>query len=339
LSRHAGVLVALLVVCAYLSLTQDVFLTWDNLMNIVKSNSVVFVLAIGATFVIISAGIDLSAASAATAAGMVLGLTLDAGWNIVLVLTATVLFGLLLGLLNGVMIAQLHIPFLVVTLGTLSIYQSFALIVNDGQTISVFGQPGFATLGHFVNDELGPFPVLLLFDLVLLLVAAGVLRFTGFGRALFAVGSNREAARLNGIAVGRVVLFTYAIAGIAAGIAAVVQVGRLTGASAQADPTLLLTVIAAVLIGGTAYTGGEGGVLGTLVGVVFLGVVQNGLTLSDVSSFWQGTVSGVILIGAVGLDVLRRVPRTHHNRWHGQAGRDGPGGAGRAGRRGVRRRR
>ena len=140
---------------------------------------------------------------------------------------------------------------------------------------------------------------------MLLLIAGGVLRYTGFGRALFAVGSNPEAARLNGIDVGRIMLITYAIAGLTAGLASVVQVGRLTGASAQADPTLLLTVIAAVLIGGTAYTGGEGGVLGTLIGVLFLGVVQNGLTLSDVSSFWHGTVSGVILIAAVGLGVLR----------------------------------
>jgi ribose transport system permease protein len=225
----------------------------------------------------------------------------------------------------------------VVTLGTLSIYQSFALIVNGGQTISLFGKPGFSVLGHFVNDGIGPFPILLGFDLILLLVAGGALRYTGFGRTLFAVGSNPEAARLNGIDVARVVLIAYAIAGVAAGLASVVQVGRLTGASAQADPTLLLTVIAAVLIGGTTYTGGEGGVLGTLVGVVFLGVVQNGLTLSDVSTFWQGTVSGVILIGAVGLDVLRRVPRSHQNGAHGEAGRHG--GAVRDGHRGVRWRR
>jgi ribose transport system permease protein len=305
LSRYTGVLVALVVVCVYLSFTQDVFLTSDNLTNIAKSNSVVFVLAIGATFVIISAGIDLSTASAATAAGMILGLTMDAGWSIVLVLAATLLFGLFLGLLNGVMITRLKISFLVVTLGTLSIYQSFALVVNGGQTISVFGKPGFPVLGDFVNNEIGPFPILLIFDLVLLLIAGGVLRYTGFGRSLFAVGSNPEAARLNGINVGHIVLITYSIAGLTAGLASVVQVGRLTGASAQADPTLLLTVIAAVLIGGTAYTGGEGGVLGTLIGVLFLGVVQNGLTLADVSSFWQGTVSGAMLISAVGLGVLR----------------------------------
>jgi ribose transport system permease protein len=304
-SRYAGVLVALVVVCVYLAFTQDVFLTWDNLMNIAKSNSVVFVLAIGATFVIISAGLDLSTASAATAAGMILGLTMDAGWSIAVALAATVLFGLFLGLLNGFMITRLRISYLVVTLGTLSIYQSFALVVHSGRTITVFGHPGFSVLSDFVNNEIGPFPILLIFDLVLLLIAGGVLRYTGFGRSLFAVGSNREAARLNGIDVGRIVLITYGIAGLAAGLASVVQVGRLTGASAQADPTLLLTVIAAVLIGGTTFAGGEGGVLGTLIGVLFLGVVQNGLTLSNVSSFWQGTVSGVILITAVGLGVLR----------------------------------
>jgi ribose transport system permease protein len=304
-SRYAGVLVALVVVCVYLAFTQDVFLTWDNLMNIAKSNSVVFVLAIGATFVIISAGLDLSTASAATAAGMILGLTMDAGWSIAVALAATVLFGLFLGLLNGFMITRLRISYLVVTLGTLSIYQSFALVVHSGRTITVFGHPGFSVLSDFVNNEIGPFPILLIFDLVLLLIAGGVLRYTGFGRSLFAVGSNREAARLNGIDVGRIVLITYGIAGLAAGLASVVQVGRLTGASAQADPTLLLTVIAAVLIGGTTFAGGEGGVLGTLIGVLFLGVVQNGLTLSNVSSFWQGTVSGVILIAAVGLGVLR----------------------------------
>ena len=305
MGRHAGVLVALVLACVYLSMTQDVFLTWGNLTNIAKSNTVVFVLAIGATFVVISAGIDLSIASAATAAGMILGLTLDAGWSIVLALAATMLFGVFLGLVNGLLITRLGISFLVVTLGTLSIYQSFALVVNDGQTITVFGTPGFSVLSDFVNNEIGPFPILVIFDLVVALIAGGVLRYTAFGRALFAVGSNPEAARLNGIDVGRVLLITYAIAGLTAALASAVQVGRLTGASPQADPTLLLTVVAAVLIGGTAYTGGDGGVLGTVFGVLFLGVVQNGLTLSDVSSFWHGTVSGAILIVAVGLGLGR----------------------------------
>lgn len=304
--RYSGVLAALLVVCVYLAITEPAFGTWDNLMNVVKSNSVMFVLALGATFVIISAGIDLSVASAMAASGMILGLTLRAGWATVPAVAVTLLFGLGLGLVMGSTIAWLKISFLVVTLGGLSIFQSFALVVNDGATISVFGLPGFSPIRSFVNDEIAGIPLLLLFDVALLLLAGGVLRYTRFGRALFAVGSNPEAARLNGINVGAVLMTVYGIAGLTAGVAAVVSVGRLTGASPESDPTLLLTVITAVLIGGTAYTGGEGGVFGTLIGVLFLGVVQNGLTLSGVNTFWQGMVSGLILIGAVGLEVLRR---------------------------------
>lgn len=304
--RYTGVLVGLLVVCLYLAITEPAFGTWDNLMNIVKANSVMFILALGATFVIISAGIDLSVASATAASAMILGLTLRAGWGTVPAILVTLAFGLGIGLLMGSMISWLKISFLVVTLGGLSIFQSFALVVNDGATISVFGQGNFDPIRSFVNNEVAGIPILLLFDVALLLIAGGVLRYTRFGRSLFAVGSNPEAARLNGINVGVILLFVYGIAGLTAGIASVVQVGRLTGASPESDPTLLLTVITAVLIGGTAYTGGEGGVFGTLIGVLFLGVVQNGLTLSGVNTFWQGMVSGLILIGAVGIEVLRR---------------------------------
>jgi ribose transport system permease protein len=305
LGRYTGVVVALAVVVIYLTITEPVFLTWDNLMNIVKANSVIFVLAIGATFVVISGGIDLSTASVTTATAMIFGLALHAGWSLVPALVITLAFGLALGMVNGVLIAKAHISFLVVTLGALSIWASFALVVNDGQTVSVFSAPAFTPIKDFVNKDVGPVPILLVFDVVVLLVAGGVLRYTAFGRALFATGSNQEAARLNGISIARVLIAVYAIAGLAAGLAAIVLVGRLTAASATGDPTLLLTVLAAVLIGGTSFTGGEGGVLGTVIGVLFLGVVQNGLTLSSVSTFWQGTVSGVILIAAVGLGVVR----------------------------------
>jgi ribose transport system permease protein len=305
LGRYTGVIVALVVVVIYLTITEPVFLTWDNLMNIVQSNSVIFVLAIGSTFVVLSGGLDLSVASVTTATAMIFGLALHSGWALAPALAAALAFGLALGLANGVLIAKAHISFLVVTLGALSIWSSFALVVNGGQTVSVFSSPGFGPIKDFTNQDIGPIPILLLFDIFVLLLAGGVLRYTAFGRALFATGSNQEAARLNGISIGRVLIAVYAIAGLAAGVAAILQVGRLSASAATSDPTLLLTVLAAVLIGGTSFSGGEGGVLGTVIGVVFLGVVQNGLTLSSVSTFWQGTVSGVILIAAVGLGVLR----------------------------------
>ncbi len=305
IGRYTGVIVALLIVFVYLSITQSVFLTWDNMKNIIGANSVIFTLAIGATFVVISGGIDLSAASLMTATSMMFALMLQSGWSFVPAVLASLAFGAAAGFLNGVLIAKAKISFLAVTLGALSIWQSFALVAYGGETVSVFTAHGFTPVEHFVNNSVGPFPLLLIFEIALVLIGGGVLRYTSFGRALFAIGSNSEAARLNGISVNAVLIAVYAIAGLAAGLACVVSVGRLTAGSPTVEPTLLLTVLAAVLIGGTSFTGGVGGVLGTAIGVFFLGVVQNGLILSNVSSYWQGIVSGGILIAAVGLGVIR----------------------------------
>jgi ribose transport system permease protein len=309
LEPHAAVVVALVLVCVFLTATQPVFFTWPNFRSIVGANTVILVLAVGETFVIISGGIDLSAASATTATGMILGLALVHGWVLATALVATLAMGLAIGLANGVLITRFRISFLVATLGALSIWQSVALILDSGQTVAVFGVASFQPLAILVNNGIGPIPLLMICDALIVLLAAAVLRFTTFGRAVFAVGSNPEAARLNGINVSRVVTSVYAIAGIAAGAASVISVGRLTAAPAQADPNLLLEVLAAVLIGGTSFSGGEGGVFGTVIGVLFLGAVQNGLILSNVSAFWQGTVSGIVLIVAVGLNALR------HRNW------------------------
>lgn len=305
LGRYAGVIVALVVVALALTITQDSFLTWDNMKNIIGANSVILILALGATFVVISGGIDLSTASLMTACSMMLAVAFSSGWALIPTVVLAIAFGAAAGWFNGFLIAKGKISFLAVTLGTLSIWQSFALVVQDGQTVSVFAAEAFGPIKDLVTNSIGPIPLLLIFDLALLLLAGGILRYTTFGRSLFAIGSNEEAARLSGINVSRVLIFVYAIAGIAAGLACLVSVGRLTAGSPTPDPNLLLTVLAAVLIGGTSFTGGVGGVVGTAIGVVFLGVVQNGLTLSNVSSFWQGIVSGSILIIAVGLGVLR----------------------------------
>jgi ribose transport system permease protein len=306
-TSYAGALISLILVGAYLTWSQPVFLSWPNMMNIIKSNSVVFILALGATYIVISGQIDLSVASATAATAMVFGLLLAAGIGTVPAVLLALGFGILLGVINGVLVAYLNISFFVVTLGTLSIFQSFALVINSGTSVSVFSRPGFGPIYTFVNGNIGPIPIILIFNLVLLLIAAGVLRYTVFGRSLYAIGANREAARLNGINVQRTVLLVFVIAGISVALASIVQVGRLTSATADVDATLLMTVLAAVLIGGTAFTGGEGGVFGTLVGVLFLGVIQNGLTLSGVSSFWQGMVSGGILIFAVWLGGVRQM--------------------------------
>jgi ribose transport system permease protein len=234
-----------------------------------------------------------------------LAIAFKSGWGLVPSVALALAFGAAAGLGNGLLIAKGKISFLAVTLGALSIWSSFALVVQEGQTVSVFSAKAFNPIHELVTNSIGPIPLLLIFDIALLLIAGGVLRYTTFGRSLFAIGSNEEAARLSGINVTRVLILVYTIAGLAAGLACIVSVGRLTAGSPTVDSNLLLTVLAAVLIGGTSFTGGLGGVAGTAIGVIFLGVVENGLTLSNVSSFWQGIVSGSILIIAVGFGVLR----------------------------------
>ncbi|MDY6809776.1 MAG: ABC transporter permease [Actinomycetota bacterium] len=305
LGDTGGVLVAFAVLVVVAAISQSSFLTWSNLMNIVGANSVALSLALGSTFVIIAGGIDLSIVSMTAAAGMGFGLLLQSGAPALLCIAGALASGAVLGVINGILVARANISFLVVTLGMASIAASIALLADDGSTVNVFDIPAFSAVNTFATGRIGSIPIILLFDIALVLVAAGVLGYTRFGRAVFAVGSNADAARLNGINVKNVRTGVYALAGLSAGVAAIVQVGRLTGASPQIDPALLNGVLAAVLIGGTSFKGGKGSIWGTVIGVLFLGVVQNVMTLADISSFWRQAVNGVLLIAAVGVGVAR----------------------------------
>lgn len=305
LGRYAGVLIGVAAIFVFMAVKEPVFLTWGNWQNIIRSQSVVLTLAFGMTFVVLIGGIDLSIASGTAAAAMMIGISVRAGAPWWVGCLAGIGMGLALGIANGVGIGVLKIPFFVVTLGTLSIYQSIALLTTKGETVSLFSFPTYNRVQTLINGNVGQVPTVLLLAGGLYLIGTFVLHFTGFGRGVYAVGSNPEAARLTGISVLAITVAVYAIAGLSAGLGAVVQTGRLTAAGPQVDPNLMLNVIAAVLIGGTAFTGGDGGLFGTAIGVLFLGVVQNALQLSSVSTFWQGTVSGSILILAVGIGVLR----------------------------------
>ena len=192
-----------------------------------------------------------------------------------------------------------------VTLATLSIYASVILVLTRGSTISLFQFESFNPIAHIANQDIGPFPIILLVIVALYMIGWFVLHQTAFGRAVYATGSNAEAARLNGLNVPLTLMLVYTIAGLMCGLGAIQQDGRLTAAVPTTDPNQMLAVIAAVLIGGMSLRGGEGGLLGTFLGCLFLGVIQNGLTLKQVSAFWQGTVTGAILLIAVSLAVLR----------------------------------
>jgi ribose transport system permease protein len=305
-SRYAGVLSGLLIVCVALTMTQPTFLTWSNWQNIFRSQAVVFILAGGMTFVVLTGGFDLSVASATALTASLFGILLVHGSSWWIAVLAALGLGSILGAVNGYLISVVRIPFFVVTLGTLSIYSGVALVITGGNTQTLYSVSAFKPIGDLATNNVGPFPLVLIVVVALFAAGALILGHTVFGRHIYATGSNVEAARLSGVRIASVTLAVYAIAGLLTGVAGIVQTGRLSAGSPQVDPNLMLTVVAAVLLGGTSFSGGEGGMLGTAIGVMFLGVVDNGLALSNVSTFWQGVVSGAILIAAVGLGVVRR---------------------------------
>jgi ribose transport system permease protein len=303
--RYSSVLLGLAAVFTFLAIKVPVFLTWANWQNIFRVQAVVFIVAIGSTFVVLTGGLDLSVGSTAAASGMLVGIGVEHGWPWGLAALTAVGVGLALGLLNGVGVAVLKIPFFIVTIGTLSIYQSVALLLTSGKTISFFQFPHAIPLQNFVNGSVGPFPTLLVLSVALAVIGGFVLHFTAFGRSVYAIGSNRRAAHLSGVRTTLVLAVVYTLAGALAGLGAVVQSGRLSASAPQVDPDLLFSALAAVLIGGTSFDGGDGGLLGTAIGALFIGVIQNGISLLEIATFWQGIVSGLILVIAVGLGAAR----------------------------------
>jgi ribose transport system permease protein len=305
-SRLTGVMTALVALCIYLGVTEPAFTTAANWRNIAMSNAVIAVLAVGMTFPVLTGCFDMSVGSMAAAASVFCALGFTHGLSWPLACLVGLGGGAMLGLTNGVLIGIGRIPFFVVTLGALSVYQSVALLVSKtGETISVLAVPAFQPIEHLVNGAVWGIPNVLFAVTAIYLIAAGVLRYSAFGRAVFAVGSNREAARLAGINVPLVFVSVFTLAGLLTGLGAIGLVGRLTAATPTADPNLMLTVIAAVLIGGNSFHGGEGGLFGTAMGVLFFAVIQDGLTLANISAFWVGTVSGTILIASIAVGVMR----------------------------------
>jgi ribose transport system permease protein len=302
LDTYAGVGGVLVLLCVYLTFTQDVFFTWNNWLTILEANAVVLVVAVGLTFVLLNGGIDLSLGGIMALSGVIMSELIVNGWSTWLAILAVIGLATLCGLLNGVLIGKVGLSFLVVTLGTGQAFRGIAQVRTGGQTQSLFE----VSLIRDINEgELLGIPWLVWISLVVLGSGILVLRYTGFGRMVYACGGNREAARLAGINVTAVAISVFVIAGFLAGMASVMDSSRLLGASPTAATGIELTAAAAVLLGGTSFMGGRGTLLGTLLGVLFLGVLSNGITLAGISPFWYGIVSGVVLISAVLLDRIR----------------------------------
>jgi ribose transport system permease protein len=302
--RFAAVLVLLVALFVFFALTQERFFTSGNINALLTSASILWVVSIGLTFVMIAGGFDLSIGSMMALAGIALGsfandLSLPIGVAIVL----TLAFGLALGGgINGFLIGRIGLSFLVVTLGTLILFQGVLNLWSNTRTEQVVSP----FLDSLAFDSIIGIPVPVWIMAAVFLVALHVQRNTYFGRDMYAVGGSADAARLSGIRVARTIIAVYAIAGMLAALGGVIQVARIGAASPLVGEALVFDAAAAVLLGGTSFAGGVGGVGGTAVGVLFLATLQNGLSVSGVESFWQQIITGTILIAAVLLDRLQR---------------------------------
>ena len=303
LSRY-GIVLAFFVLCLALSLLNPYFFTRLNIINVFRQASINGILAIGQTFVILTGGIDLSVGSLLAVCG-ILGASVVTGahpGNPLAAVAIGVGVGLGLGMVNGLLVARLRVPPFVATLGMLSVARGLTFIANNGMPVPNLA-PGFLVLGQgFVAGV--PIPVVL-FGLATLLAWA-TLRFTTYGRYVYATGGNERSARTSGVATRKVIFSVYAISGALAGLAGMVLAARTTSALPQAGISYELDAIAAVVIGGTSLTGGVGSVIGTVFGALIIAVINNGLDLMGVSSYYQQVIKGAIIVLAVLLDTSRR---------------------------------
>jgi ribose transport system permease protein len=304
---------ALLVIIVFFTLATPHFMTVSNWMGIVLATSVVGILAMGVTFVIISGGIDLSIGTTMTLSAVMTGVIItDAGLPVPVGIVAGVLTGGAVGLVNGTLIARFGIPPFIATLGMLNVARGLALILSDLAPIYFPNAPEFnqAFMGSIINSVTPgidiPIPNVGLVLFGAAIVAGFILSRTIVGRYTFSIGSNEEATRLSGVRTVRWKASAYVISGLFAGLAGVVMAARLNSAQPAVGFGYELDAIAAAVIGGTSLSGGEGSILGTVIGAFLISVLTNGLRLLSVPQEWQIVVTGGIVILAVYLDIIRR---------------------------------
>jgi len=316
------VLIILVALFAFFSFTQDGFFDTNNLRNLLTGVSILWVISLGMTFILISGGIDLSVGAIMGLAGIFLAAILGLGVPPLLAVTLTVLFGAAVGAgINGLLIGKAGLSFFVVTLGSMTALTGVINLWSKTETKFVT-EPLLRDIGMGSIAGIAT-PIWIM--AVTLAAALYIQHRTYLGRDIFAIGGSRIAARLAGIRTVRTTVIVYGISGFCAGLAALIAVGRIGAATPQIDNSVALQAAAAVLLGGTSLTGGHGGVGGTVFGVLFIGVLQNGLSIAGVESFWQQVVTGCILVLAVLGDRitaaggLRQLLKTARVRFRGRA--------------------
>lgn len=302
--KSLGILLSLIILCAIISVLSPRFLTIDNLRNVTSQATVSAIVSIGLFLAILTGGIDLSVGSILALSIMMMGIfQVKMGINSFLSMWLCLGVGSLMGLINGLLLTKLKLPHpFISTMGTQKIARGLSLAVTAAAPIS-----GFAVPVQFLGSRtIGPVPASVLLVIVLYVIMFLFLTHTATGRYIYAVGGNVEASRLSGINVDRVLCIVYTISGFMAALAGIVLVGRVNAAYPLAGQDYETDAIAAVIIGGSSFSGGVGKIYNTVIGVLIIAVLRNGLNLLNVDSAWQTVAIGVVIILAVYLDVIRQ---------------------------------
>lgn len=301
--QRFGPLLGLIILCAVLGVLSDHFLTFDNLINVFRQSAVNALVALGQLLVIITAGIDLSVGSVMGLSCVLAALMMKSGAPAGVALIASLAIGAFLGAINGTLLTKLRLPHpFIPTLGMMNVGRGLALVISGGFPISELPS-GFRFLGAGTVLWI-PAPVILV--IVFCVLFHLFLNRTTVGRDIYAIGGNPHAARLSGVPVDRRLILVYTLSGMMAGASSIVLAGRMNSGFPLAGSGAELDAIAAVIIGGASFFGGVGTVGGTLVGALIMGVLRNGLNLLNVSASWQTVVIGVVIVGAVLVDVVRK---------------------------------
>ncbi|WP_440709542.1 ABC transporter permease [Herbiconiux sp. YIM B11900] len=311
-AREAGVFAALVLLFVLGVILSPSFVQPGNLLSVGQQVAQIGIMAIGATFVIINGEIDLSVGSIYALSAITTGMAISAGTPWPLAILIGVVVGALAGLLNGLAVVLLGVPSFIVTLGSLSVFRGIALLISDGAPISLSSdQPGVAEFTLLGQGRLfGVVPMQLIIFIAIAAIGIVLLSRSRLGFNTYAVGGNQESARLVGIHVKRVKLSAFVLSGVTAGIAGVLGLSFLSYVQGVTGTGLELTVISAVIIGGAALFGGSGTMWGTIIGVVFIGLLQNILNINGISSFWQTVVTGLVIVAAVAADTWQRKRKT-----------------------------
>lgn len=294
-----GIFISFIAICSILSFATPQFLSVANWTIIITQVSINALLAFGVTFVIITGGIDLSVGSIVAVTGVVAAsLAQNGDYPVFVAIAGGLVAGLAFGVLNGFLVTKSKVAPFIVTLGTMTIGRGLALILSKGRPVSNLSD-SFNFIGG--GKVLGiPVPIIIL--IIMFILCSVTLRKTIFGRYIYAIGGNEQAAWASGISVNKVKLTAYAIGGTLAGLAGILLTSRISTGQPNSGMGFELDAIAAVVIGGTSTTGGRGTMIGTLIGVLLIGVINNGLDLMNVTSYYQQVIMGIIIIGAVLMD-------------------------------------